>query len=101
MLNFQSEDDVRVNTAPFQQFIFLEKVAYLDEKGCSVNQIASSLNAKPFRVSMGIRSLGGSSRERVEEVLESLYQTVQSILSGKQQQGYAFERFLANYSLRK
>lgn len=96
-----SGDEIGLLALLTQQFIFLDKVAYLDEKGFGVNQIASSLNAKPFRVSMGIRSLGGSSRERVEEVLESLYQTVQSILSGKQQQGYAFERFLANYSLRK
>lgn len=92
-------DEIGLLSLLAQQFIFLEKVAFLDERGMGISQIAAELNAKPFRVSVSLRSLSGASREKVEEILEKIYQTDKSILTGKEGQGFAFERFLANYSL--
>ena len=80
-----------------QQFQFMEKVAYLDERGLSSNQIANELKANRYRVDITLRNLRGISSNELENILEDIYQADASILSGRQEEGFAFERFLANF----
>lgn len=81
------------------QFQFMERVDYLDRKGLSSYQIAMELKANRYRVDMTLRSLSGVAEGKEEEILEQIYKTSKSILSGEQEQGFAFERFLVNFAL--
>lgn len=91
-------DEIALFALLAQQFQFMEKVAYLDDMGCSSYQIANELKANKYRVEICLRNLRGISTDKLEQILEDIYQADASILSGKQGEGYAFERFLANFN---
>lgn len=91
-------DEIALFALLSQQFQFMEKVAYLDDLGCSSYQIASELKANKYRVDITLRNLRGISTSQLEKILEDIYQADASILSGRQEEGYAFERFLANFN---
>lgn len=98
-LKIASVDEVRLINLLVNQFRFMDQVDFLLRAGYSDNQIASALGAKPFRVQMTSRAIYSAKKGAIPLVLEQLYQTEKSILSGEQTPRFAFERFLANFSI--
>lgn len=82
-----------------KSFQFMEEVSYLSSKGLSSPSIASRLKANPYRVNLTLRNLRCVDERRLPLVLEQLYEASIAILSGKEESRFAFERFLANYSM--
>ena len=82
-----------------KSFQFMEEVSYLSSQGLSNSGIASQLKANPYRVNITMRNLCSVDEKKLPLVLEQIYQTSLSILSGKEESQFAFERFLANYSI--
>ena len=81
------------------QFRFMDQVLYLHSKGYSTAMIGQELGCKPIRAEITMRNLYGVSSQRLIRIMEQLYSTDRSILSGKVDAGYAFTLFLANFRL--
>ncbi len=82
-----------------KSFQFMEEVSYLSNQGLSSSGIASQLKANPYRVKITLNNLYSVDERKLPLILEQIYQTSLSILSGKEESQFAFERFLANYSI--
>ncbi len=82
-----------------KSFQFMDEVAYLSNQGLSSAGIASQLKANPYRVKITLNNLYRVDEKKLPLVLEQIYQASFAILSGKEESGFAFERFLANYSI--
>ncbi len=82
-----------------KSFQFMEEVSYLSNHGLSSSGIASQLKANPYRVKITLNNLYSVDERKLPLILEQIYQTSLSILSGKEESQFAFERFLANYSI--
>ncbi len=82
-----------------KSFQFMEEVSYLSNQGLSSSGIASQLKANPYRVKITLNNLYCVDERKLPLILEQIYQTSLSILSGKEESQFAFERFLANYSI--
>ncbi|MCR5491522.1 MAG: DNA polymerase III subunit delta [Bacilli bacterium] len=97
---FGAEEVMLINLLS-KQLIFMEQVYFLDGKGLSVKMIADELKAKPFRIEMTLRNLYRVPSGALERIIEELYEAEMQILTGKASAKFAFERFLANFDLRK
>lgn len=99
-LKIISVDEVRLIGMLSSQFRFMDMVLYLDNKGLDSSSIARELSSSPFRVEITLRNLYGVKKETLTNVTELLYQADKDILSGRCSGQFAFERFLANFSLK-
>ena len=99
-LKIHSVDEVRLINLLVNQFRFTDEVDFLLRSGYSTDRIASLLQAKPFRVTVTSRALSSCKKGAIASILEQLYFTEKSILTGEQAPRFAFERFLANFSMK-
>ena len=99
-LKIHSIDEVRLINILANQFRFLDQVSFLDARGLGSEGIARQLNANSYRVDITLRSLRHVKRESIKAAQESLYLTEQATLKGAEPAQFAFERFLANFSLK-
>jgi len=96
-LKNHSVDEIRLINTLASQFIFMDEVRYLDDRGSSSYDIARELGTSPKRVEVTLRNLYGTKAESISRILEELYQTEKDILTGKVSPEFGFSRFLANY----
>lgn len=99
-LQVANVDEVMLIGMLASQFRFMDEVAFLDEKGFSSRQIASTLGANPYRVSKTLQSMYSVDSETIANILNELYIADKAILTGSASPEFAFSRFLANFSLR-
>lgn len=92
-------DEVRLINMLATQLRFLDQVSFLYNDGYGSSVIAERLNVKPYRVTVSLRTVANSDPKALWEIQEKLYATEKSILSGMETPRFAFERFLANFSL--
>ena len=82
-----------------KQFVFLDQVRFLDAKGYDSRMIGQELGCKPIRAEIAIKSLFRITEQRLSRIMEQLYATDKSILSGRVDGEYAFTLFLTNFRL--
>ena len=92
-------DEVRLINMLATQLRFLDQVSFLYREGYNSTAIAERLNVKPYRVSVSLRSVTNADPMALWAIQEELYETEKSILSGIETPRFAFERFLANFTL--
>lgn len=98
-LKVAKTEEIQLLSLLSNSFQFMERVAFLSDRGGSKNSIASQLKCSPGRVGITLRNLYGIDSSRIPLILEQIYETSLAILSGKEEGQFAFERFLANYSI--
>ncbi len=98
-LKMHGQDEVALIGLLSTSFRFLDEVAYLDSMNKSRREIAMILGANEWRVGKMLQSLYGKNIESIGVVLEKLYETAKTILTGSATPEFAFGRFLANFSL--
>ncbi len=98
-LKVAKTEEIQLLSLLSNSFQFMEKVSFLSNRGASKPAIASQLKCNTGRVGITLRNLYGIDESRIPLVLEQIYQTSFSILSGKEDGQFAFERFLANYQI--
>ncbi len=98
-LKIVKTEEVMLLSMLAKSFQFMEEVSYLSSRGLSSAGIAGRLKANPYRVSLTLRNLCNVDESKLALVLEQIYDASYAILSGKEESQFAFERFLANYSI--
>ena len=79
------------------QFRFMSQVFYLYETGMDYNEIASELNAHPYRVKVTLGNRRRISRRIIAHSLDDLYYLDYQIKSGQIDRFYGLELFLINF----
>ena len=98
-LKAHSMDEIRIINILTNQFVFMDEVRFLSARGSSAMDIAQELGANPKRVEITMRGLYQVKSDGITKILEELYKTEKSILSGEADPSFAFTRFLANYKI--
>ena len=98
-LKVAKTEEIQLLSMLSNSFQFMEKVSFLSDRGASKGSIASQLKCSPGRVGITLRNLYGIDPSRIPLILEQIYETSLAILGGKEDGQFAFERFLANYSI--
>jgi len=99
-LKLHSNDEMMLIGMLTTQFIFYDRVKYLDSKGYSSDEIAEQLNVKNSkRVFMTLKTTRKLTSASISNIMEQLYEAESSILSGIASPEFAFSRFLANFSI--
>ncbi|MCR5079673.1 MAG: DNA polymerase III subunit delta [Bacilli bacterium] len=98
-LKMHGQDEVALIGLLSTSFRFLDQVAYLDSMNKSRREIAMILGVEEWRVGKRLQSIYGKNIESIAVVLERLYETAKTILTGNATPEFAFGRFLANFSL--
>lgn len=97
-LKTAKNDEIALLSLLSSSFQFMERVYFLSERGLSSRGIANELSAKnTYRIDITLKSLRQVDGEKLPLILEDIYQASYAILSGKEDPGFAFSRFLANY----
>ncbi|MBP5091564.1 MAG: DNA polymerase III subunit delta [Bacilli bacterium] len=94
-----SIDEITLIGLLAKQFVFLDQVRFLDAKGYDSRMIGQELGCKPIRAEIAMKSLFRISEQRLSKIMEQLYATDKSILSGRVLGEYAFTLFLTNFRL--
>ena len=97
-LKVKSAESVSLIRLLSREFRFLNQVAFLRDRGYSIDQMMSELNLKYGRIKAGLNSLRYIETEDVGKMLESLYQAELNIFTGKVDQDIAFQLLLANFA---
>lgn len=79
------------------QFRFINQVKYLYNQGFSEASIASTLKANPYRVRITIKNASKISQDRINSVLDNIYNLDFAIKSGQVDRFVGFELFLINF----
>ncbi len=98
-LKVYGTDEIRLINMLASQFRFLDMVRFLDARGLSSSQIASTLGEKPIRVDIGLRNLYAMRPDSLPRIMEDLYVCQKRILTGEADERFAFELFLATFEL--
>ena len=94
-----SIDEITLIGLLAKQFVFLDEVRFLDAKGYDSRMIGQELGCKPIRAEYAMKSLFRISEQRLTRIMEQLYSTSKSILTGRVGSEYAFTLFLTNFRL--
>lgn len=81
------------------QFIFLDQVKYLYNRGYEVFDISTKLNCSPGRVKASLYNVKKMSASCLHKAINQLYYYQSSVFQGKMTDKLAFELFLANFEL--
>lgn len=92
-------EEIQLFSMLSNSFQFMEKVSFLSSRGASKFAIANQLKSSPGRVGITLRNLSSFDERKLPLILEQIYSSCLDILSGKVEPQFAFERFLANYSI--
>lgn len=98
-LKVHNVDEVRLLNMLANQIRFMDLVAFLREQGMDERSMARELNAKPGRILVTLRNLYRVRPEALSRALERIYRAEKAILTGEETPRFAFERFLANFTL--
>ena len=98
-LKIHSVDEIRLINTLASQFFFMDQVRYLDAKGAPSSEIARELYTSPKRVEVTLRNLYRVKPDSLPRILDELYECEKAILTGQVSPEFAFQRFLANYSI--
>ena len=100
-LKKQSVDEVSLIGILANQFKFMDQVNYLNNRGMTTRNIANELKVNERRVMATLSSsLRGVNSNSLKKVIEDLYETSKSILTGKVAAPYAFKIYILNFNLR-
>ncbi|MCQ2773073.1 MAG: DNA polymerase III subunit delta [Bacilli bacterium] len=97
-LKVKSAESVSLIRLLSREFRFLNQVAFLRDRGYSIDQMMSELNQKYGRIKAGLNSLRYIETEDIGKMLEDLYQAELNIFTGKVDQDIAFQLLLANFA---
>lgn len=79
------------------QFLILDQVRYLRERGFDKMAIASSLGVTPGRVGASFYNLRNLSKDDIRKALDMIYSYEGDIFAGKMDDKLAFELFILNF----
>ncbi|MFA6755107.1 MAG: DNA polymerase III subunit delta [Bacilli bacterium] len=77
--------------------IFLDKVLYLNNKGFSNVQVASTLSCSPYQVFINLHQFGRINRNNIKLLLDKLFYLDKSIKHSSVDRFFAFEKFIIEY----
>lgn len=80
------------------QFRFINQVKYLSDCGLNESSIASNLRANPYRVRKSMQVAYKISQNKINNVLDKIYQLDYTIKSGQIDRFVGFELFLINFN---
>ena len=80
------------------QLRFMLQVGYLSKQNLSLDQIASELKSKPFRIRKNLETLTFINMNKLRNIIDDLYNLDVDIKSGNKDPYYAFELFLINFN---
>ncbi len=98
-LSMRAVDPVPLINLLGRQFLFMDQLAYLSEKGLGSGAIASELACSVGRVNASLYSLRRMKSGSIGRALEGLYEASLRIMTGEWEPDLAFSLFLADFSL--
>jgi DNA polymerase III delta subunit len=98
-LKVHSAEEITLINLLAGQFRYMDMVRFLDAKGLDSSQIARELGGSPIRADITVRNLYRIKEASLLRIQEQLYQLDYEILSGHQDPEFAFQLFLANFTL--